>query len=256
LSIHLQQTKRAVAFLGENACHVALFVELSFSKLQNLDSSEPLPVRRSLPPDSKRELLTLEPIDPRKASNYEWTTSTFLGSSPPRPDLDYRYSFPFGGSQPCRLIQGVDGRVTHQGLHRFAYDFEMPIGTPVLAARDGIVLRVADGFPAGAFQDKYRYRSNAVFVLHPDGSIGDYGHLSAGIPVEEGARVEVGDLLGLSGNSGYTQGPHLHFSVSTQRPGAEGETIEIRFSGDVVPVEGGLYGPYPGGPDSTARSPL
>ncbi len=250
LSIQPQRTNGSVALLAANACHVPLFVELSLPRLQNFDSSEALPVRQSLPPNSRRELLSLQRIDPREASSYQWSTTIFLGSSPPRPDPDYRYSFPFGGSQPRRLIQGVDGKLTHQGLNRFAFDFEMPIGTPVLAARDGIVLRVVDGFPPGAFRERYRYRSNGVFVLHPDGTIGDYGHLSAGIPVEEGTRVEAGDLLGLSGNSGYTSGPHLHFAVSVQRPRAEPQSIEIRFRGDVVPVEGGTYGPYPGGPDS------
>jgi murein DD-endopeptidase MepM/ murein hydrolase activator NlpD len=188
-SIHVEQTQRAARFLGANACHVPLFMELSFPRLQNANASQPLPVRQSLPPNSERELLSLEPIDPSKAWPFEWKVSAFVGSSPPLPEPDYRYAFPFDGSQPRRLIQGVDGKLTHQGLHRFAFDFEMPIGTPVLAARDGIVLRVADGFPAGPFEEKYRDRSNGVFALHPDGTIGDDGHLSAGIPVKEGMRV-------------------------------------------------------------------
>lgn len=254
LSIHIEEARRAVGFLAENACHVALYLELSFPSLQNVEVSEPLPLWRELPPNSKRALLRLGPADPRKAWNYRWATSAFLGSSPPRPDLDYRYAFPFGGSQPRRLVQGVDGGVTHQGMDRFAFDFEMPIGTPVLAARDGVVLRVSDGFPEGKFRKWYLDRSNAVYVLHSDGTIADYGHLSAGIPVAEGGRVEVGDLLGQSGNSGYTQGPHLHFSVRTQRPGAQGETLEILFLGDVLPVEGGTYGPHQEAPASTAAT--
>jgi len=248
LSIHLEQTRRSVGFLGENDCHAPLFVELSFPTLQNVGTSQPLPLQAVLPPKSQRALLTLQAIDPRRAWSYRWATLVFVGVSPPQPDPAYRYAFPFGGSQPRRLVQGVDGALTHNGIHRFAFDFDMPIGTPVLAARDGTVLRVTDGFGEGRFEPRYRDRSNTVFVLHSDGSIADYGHLSAGIPVAEGARVEAGDLLGLSGNSGYTQGPHLHFSVRTQRPGAEGETVEIRFLGDVLPVEGGLYGPHPGGP--------
>ena len=246
-SVQPQQSNGSIALLASNTCHVPLFVELSFSELRNLAPSAALPVQQPIPPNSKRSLVSLEPIDPRKGSSYRFATSVFLGSSVPRPDLAYRYAFPFGGEEPRLLVQGVDGSLTHLGLHRYAFDFDMPIGTPVVAARGGTVLTVHDGFPPGGWEEKYRDRSNGVVVLHDDGTLGEYGHLSVGVRVKEGARVEPGDLLGLSGNSGYAMGPHLHFEVGVQRPGAEAESIPIRFRGDVVPIEGSAYGPYQGG---------
>lgn len=242
-SFEPRQTRRSVEFLASNECHVPVFVELSLPELQNLAPSASLPVRGSVPPHSTRVLLSLEPIDARKPWGYKWSTAVLFGSSFPDPDPDYLYAFPFGGTQPRRLIQGVGGDLTHQGLHYYAFDFVMPIGTPVLAARDGTVLAVFDGFPAGGFRKKYENRANRVVVLHADGTLALYGHLSSGVRVKEGARVEVGDLLGFSGNSGYSEGPHLHFEVDVQRPRMESQSIAIRFLGDIVPVEGRSYGP-------------
>jgi murein DD-endopeptidase MepM/ murein hydrolase activator NlpD len=57
-------------------------------------------------------------------------------------------------------------------------------------------------------------RANFVRVLHDDGSMGMYAHLEYyGVGVKVGQRVAAGDLLGLSGNTGYSTGPHLHFAV-------------------------------------------
>jgi hypothetical protein len=224
-SVEPRRTERSVEFFATNSCHVPIFVELSFPKLRNLASSESLPVHGSLPPHSRRKLLSLKPIDQYKAWSYESSTSVFFGNSAPHPDPDYLYSFPFAGLQPRRLVQGVGGEATHQGLHHYSFDF------------------VIDGFPAGGFHEKYKNRGNEVVVLHADGTIGLYGHLSAGVPVQEGTRVEVGEVLGLSGNSGYSMGPHLHFEVGVQRQGAESQSIAIRFREDIVPVEGRDYGP-------------
>ena len=245
-SVQTEKTEGSTELFGYNGCHVPMFAELSFPELRNLASSRPLPVQEAFSPRSRRLLLSLEPIDRYKSSSYALSIRFFFGNSAPRPDPDYLYAFPFGGSQPRPLFQGVGGELTHHGLHRYSFDFGTPIGTPVLAARRGIVLSVKDGFPEGGFEERYRARSNSVIVLHTDGTLGLYGHLSAGVQVKEGAYVEAGDRLGLSGNSGYSQGPHLHFEVDTQRRDGEPESVPIRFRGGVVPTEGQTYGPYPG----------
>jgi murein DD-endopeptidase MepM/ murein hydrolase activator NlpD len=185
----------------------------------------------------------LEPADPSREFSVASSGTALFGDKQPEPDLAYRYAFPFGGSEPRRLEQGVGGRATHTGLHHYAFDFVMPIGTPVLAARGGLVLSVKDGFPEGRLQETYRDRANQVTVLHPDGTLGMYGHLSTGIPVAEGERVETGDTLGRSGNSGYSKGPHLHFEVGSQRAGGPPQSIPVVFGDGIVPVEGESYGP-------------
>jgi murein DD-endopeptidase MepM/ murein hydrolase activator NlpD len=191
-------------------------------------------------------MVTLEQIDPRSPARFQSRLGvTWWGATPPATQSTYLYAYPFGGSDLHRLVQGVDGAFTHSGRARYAFDFEMPIGTPIVASRAGVVLLAVDGYGDGGFEESNRDEGNGVFVLHEDGTLATYGHLSAGIKVRAGDAVAEGDSLGLSGNSGYTKGPHLHFQVSTQVPGGF-DSIPIRFRGDVVPVEGELFGPYPG----------
>jgi murein DD-endopeptidase MepM/ murein hydrolase activator NlpD len=146
------------------------------------------------------------------------------------------------------LGQGVDGGITHKGVERYAFDWVMPIGTPVLAAREGIVVQVIDGFTKGGFDERLRTQWNLVVVGHADGTLASYGHLSKGIPVRIGDHVVRGQRLGLSGNTGYTQGPHLHFHVGKILDDqVEGYTVPIRFDDGsrdgFVPELGSRYGP-------------
>lgn len=85
----------------------------------------------------------------------------------------------------------------------------MPIGTTLLAAREGVVLYLEENFAEGEPGD-----GNTIIIEHQDGTISNYGHLT-----REGALVEVGELvsqgqpIGLSGNTGRSSEPHLHFEV-------------------------------------------
>jgi murein DD-endopeptidase MepM/ murein hydrolase activator NlpD len=88
----------------------------------------------------------------------------------------------------------------------------------VLAARPGIVVAAnAAAQGSGTTTEFLEYRrSNFVLVLHDDGTLGEYMHLApSGIEVAPGQRVERGQPLALSGNSGFSSTPHLHFQVMT-----------------------------------------
>lgn len=95
--------------------------------------------------------------------------------------------------------------MTHQPSMHEGIDFVAPVGTPVLATADGKVLR--SGF-SGAYGEM-------VDVLHADGFVSRYAHLSRR-HVNEGDKVERGQLLGLLGNTGRSTGPHLHYEVMYQ----------------------------------------
>jgi murein DD-endopeptidase MepM/ murein hydrolase activator NlpD len=95
-------------------------------------------------------------------------------------------------------------------------DFAVPTGTPVVTAGAGTVTYA--GW-AGAY-------GNAVHVLHADGIATWYCHLSR-IRTRRGAGVGAGDLIGLSGSTGNTTGPHLHFEVRTNATtSADGAPID------------------------------
>jgi murein DD-endopeptidase MepM/ murein hydrolase activator NlpD len=153
---------------------------------------------------------------------------------------------PFGGDAPREVGQGPNGRYSHRGRLGWAFDFAMPEGTPILAARGGIVAEVLDGFTEGAPNKGLRDKANRVHVLHADGTFGEYAHLRKGVAVAVGDAVRTGQRLGASGNTGYTTRPHLHFHVWRRAADGERETVEIRFDdggAGLVPVAGAYYPP-------------
>lgn len=92
---------------------------------------------------------------------------------------------------------------SHNGI-----DFRATTGTKVKSALDGVVVGTGN---TDAFRGCYSF-GKWVMVKHYNGLSTIYGHLSV-ISVANGAKVEAGDTLGYSGNTGYSTGPHLHVSV-------------------------------------------
>ena len=114
---------------------------------------------------------------------------------------------------------GGGGVRAHQGL-----DFRAPIGTPVVAAADGIVARTETGrvnIPKGRKVSSSERAGNLVTLGHPDGWSTRHYHLSR-VDVRPGQSVRQGQQIGLTGNSGSVNGPHLHFetwqSATPQNP--------------------------------------
>ncbi len=94
-------------------------------------------------------------------------------------------------------------KLYRNGVHN-GIDFGAPIGTPLLAAADGIIQMAGNN---GRLQyGKY------ILIKHDNGLTTIYGHMSRQI-VKTGDEVKRGDLIGYSGNTGYAFGPHLHFGV-------------------------------------------
>jgi len=95
---------------------------------------------------------------------------------------------------------------THNGV-----DFGYPIGTPVLAAESGKIIKVGNNDRGTSRWNKYQY-GKYIIVQHENNLATLYAHLSRQI-VKEGQVVSRGDVIGYSGNTGYAFGPHLHFTV-------------------------------------------
>lgn len=95
----------------------------------------------------------------------------------------------------------------HMGL-----DWACPPGTPIYAAYEGIVTR-AELDTQTASNPSTGY-GNHIRIEHPNRYTSIYGHLSV-MQVKTGQKVEAGQVIGLSGNTGYSTGPHLHFEVRT-----------------------------------------
>jgi murein DD-endopeptidase MepM/ murein hydrolase activator NlpD len=139
----------------------------------------------------------------------------------------YILPYPVGAS--FRLMQGY---CYSEGGHRnqLAYDFETPIGTPVIAARSGLVMEVRSDLPDDGKQPESG-QHNHIMIQHEDGTVAFYAHLKKdSILVEVGDRVWQGQPIAASGNSGNTQGlPHLHFGVYQSWPAREGFDVPVNF---------------------------
>lgn len=161
------------------------------------------------------------------------------------------YRLPFDRRAHWIVSQGVATENSHGPGNEFAIDFAMPEGTRVLVARTGTVVRVVDGFTECCLPRERAVEANQVVVLHPDGSFASYVHLRPGIPVREGQRVKAGDLVGLSGSTGFSQIPHLHFEVSVRDEGAKVRSVPVRFRngqpGGYLPSAWTLYENRPRG---------
>lgn len=133
------------------------------------------------------------------------------------PDLEFMrfpdpatspYCLPYPIGEKATVSQTWGDTDTHRG--RFAIDFSMPFGAEITAARSGVVTEIRDHY---SDDDRSGGHENGVFVLHEDGTMAQYLHMSEdGVLVEDDDEVEIGQVIGLVGTSG-TAVPHLHFEV-------------------------------------------
>lgn len=136
----------------------------------------------------------------------------FYYSTPITKNIDnYEYELPFKKGAKYRIVQGYGGLFSHSNIA--AIDFEMPIGTPVCAARDGIIYSYKDDSDEGGLFSKYKNKANYIIIKHDDGSFGCYWHLKINGVLIKSGHITVGQQIGLSGATGQVLRPHLHFSV-------------------------------------------
>lgn len=145
-------------------------------------------------------------------------------------DTSMVYQLPYAPGTTHRVVQGYYSRYTHK--YRAAVDFKMKIGTPVLAASAGIVIRIKDDSDQGGWNKKYRPDANYIVLAHGDSIRTSYRHLKYnGTTVHLGDTVQAGQQIGWSGNTGYTLSPHLHFMVSVLKDG-QWNAIPCRFQSE------------------------
>lgn len=135
---------------------------------------------------------------------------------------------------------------THTDAGQYAWDFCMPIGTPVLASRGGVVRGIQQSFDQAGWGPEFADKNNYVVVDHGDQTSSLYMHLMHnGVRVQVGQVVQAGQLLAYSGNTGWSHGPHTHFMVMNgDGSNWYAQSLPVAFAdvpGDGVPVNGGRY---------------
>lgn len=153
-------------------------------------------------------------------------------------DRDFVYELPVAPGREVAISQGYNGRFSHKNA--LALDFNLPQGAPVHAARGGVVTDVVDHNDRGCPSPACEPFENRVVVLHDDGTFAGYAHLqqnSAAVAV--GDSIATGQLIGLTGATGFANGPHLHFSVYHQlMDGRKYVPTEFRWLGAGAQVQG------------------
>jgi murein DD-endopeptidase MepM/ murein hydrolase activator NlpD len=219
--------------VGVNRGGVPVSVVLMLEAASNVASDVKLPVAKVVAPHDRVTLASLRRRDDRRSWKFSlrshWTPGAFTAGHDPQA----RYRLPYPDERAYRIGQAAEGPTHTSPESRYAVDFTMPEGTPILAARRGIVIAVTWKHTEGGRREDLKTAANEVRVLHPDGTIGTYGHLRAGgVAVRPGEAVAEGQVIGYSGSTGYSTGPHLHFVVTrvALQDGVLGEvSLPVRF---------------------------
>ncbi|EDP94244.1 M23 family metallopeptidase [Kordia algicida OT-1] len=146
---------------------------------------------------------------------------------------DYLYLLPY--KKKRKLIQGNFGRFSHDHIRSFhAFDFGTKIGDTIYAAREGKVVMTKESSKKYGRTRKFANFANYIIIQHDDGTTAAYYHLKfEGVLIEKGDLVKRGQAIGISGMTGFTTTPHLHFVVHTTSEEKGNISVPIQFEGYV-----------------------
>ena len=189
-------------------------------------------MRWVVPPKSEKTLLNLDVLDSAVSPSLEYSYEYMIGDprAVHRPSEPYRAPYALANDFP--VSQAYPDKITHTTPDsEHAIDIAMPIGTDIFAARGGVVFEVtASNFKGGTSKSDMKL-ANIVRILHDDGTYAVYAHLNwNSIRVRVGDRVERGDYIADSGNTGFSSGPHLHFAV-VRNAGMAALSVPVTFVG-------------------------
>lgn len=199
----ISDPKRRALFLDvkENIRLLAI-LESRQREMHTIFQDEPAGFRRFY--DSDEPVVPQKPVHRilstlRSNSDYAGVYSGFFREIPHAWPLKLEALFLNSGYGTRGSVFGVFGtREFHPGV-----DLRANSGTPVIASADGVV--------KSAVQSPYGY-GNHVILLHSSGYETLYGHLRS-VSVKNGEEIRAGQLLGYSGSTGASSGPHLHYEI-------------------------------------------
>lgn len=245
LDVFKKDEGNSVHFYAQNLTPGTITATFETS-LQNMTANVTFPKTVAVAGKQTVEIFALTPAQNGQVWHYHYKYACNIGSTAAVHDDACIYALPYEAGTTHVVIQGHHGKFSHTGENEYAIDWKMPQGTPVCAARDGLVVKSRGDSTQGGPDHKFDKLANCVFIQHSDGTIGEYLHLQHdGNKVKIGDMVKAGDVIGLSGSTGFSSGPHLHFAVFRLKSASERETIPVKFraaEGEaVIPIKGHAY---------------
>lgn len=205
-------------------------IEVDWKKAENAIADPPLPQRFVIGPGASKDLFNVRGAVENQPWHFTLQYRYTIGQPLPDYTGSQAYLPPIAPGSRFQITQAFGGSFSHQDEQNYyAVDIMMPIGTPVHAARGGVVAEVYDDYSKHGTEQAYADKANSIRMLHDDGSMAIYAHLELETAqVHPGLQVEAGELIGYSGNTGFTTGPHLHFAIQINQ-GMQLVSVPFRF---------------------------
>ena len=206
-------------------------MEVIWSSHDNVTATPDLPLRFVVEPGKSNTLFKIGIADRTRPGRFGVQHRFILGQPLPNYLGETLYAPPIAPNSHFQITQGFGGKFSHaDAQNRYAIDLNLPVDTAVFAARGGVVLESEDDYFRNGTEPSYASKANNIRILHADGSMAVYAHLALEKSlVSPGATVTTGQLIGYSGNTGLTTGPHLHFAVQINR-GMELVSVPFKFA--------------------------
>jgi murein DD-endopeptidase MepM/ murein hydrolase activator NlpD len=234
-SVSAERSGAGHDLIARNRGPAPVSVRLTLTATDNVAATQPLPVLAVVRPHSELLLLQIRPAVPGRGLRFSTQSTYSIGSFYAIPDPRAIYRLPYQDGRSFVISQAPGGPLTTHNTDdsEYAVDFTMPENTPIVAARDGVVIETESANRLGSKDRGLLAAANYVRILHADETVATYAHLAPdGVRVRPGEKVSAGTVIGLSGATGYASGPHLHFVVQKLVRRNEGfamASVAIRF---------------------------
>lgn len=247
-----------------------IYVVIQFPKLEGLQPSIELPAIIKLETGDNKGVFNLKkdgdltPISYQMSYKFLFTHPINIALDTPSPEILYVFPYKHGTqysvAQAWKIQQlnrastdimpdMMSDTLSNTISDDYLVGFDMPEGTEVYAARDGIVVDIKSDSIIGGNSPIYEHKANFVLIKHADNTLSHYTHLLyQGVVVNVGQSINAGSLIAYSGGTGYVDGNQLDFSVQVSKINGEMVSIPFYFRGknDVptLPKKGQSYYAY------------
>lgn len=231
VKLYYEKTENGFSIYADNNeyCPISIKVDFETSNMNIEGGNNKIYVLETL---VKKQLIKkLTPTLKNKPYNFSYKFVVNYGNvNLVNYDDKFEYNLPFNKLSQYKVSQGYNGKISH--FNENSIDFMMPIGTEFNAVREGIVVAVVDNNNINCAKEECQKYNNYILIYHSDGTFASYVHLKQnGSKVKIGDKIKENQLLGYSGNVGWSKGPHLHITIFKLKMN-ERETLKTLFKID------------------------